>query len=578
MTKEQEFHCDVLVVGSGAAGMSAAVSAAHQGLNVLIVEKAARFGGTAARSGGWVWIPGSDQAKAWGHLDSIESVKRYLKHEGGASYNEERVGAFLRHGPQAAAFFSQDTAVKFEMPLTFPDYHAEAPGAAQGGRSMVAKPFDARQLGKHLAQLEPPLPELTVFGMMIGSGNDIRHFMKATRSLESAIYATKRLTKHFWQTLTCGRGMTLTNGNALMGRLAKSVFDKNVPLWLNSPVRELILKEGAVIGAKVEKEGSLYTVYASRGVVLAAGGFSHDIKRRSEHYPHTPTGKEHWSPTAETNTGDSLNMFENIGGRVDSHLPNAAAWAPISLTRRPDGGQGVMPHFIDRAKPGVIAVTRQGRRFTNEANSYHDFVQAMINVRDAKSEVCAWLVCDRRTLRRYGLGCVAPFPLPLKRHLTSGYLLEGRTLEALAEKAGIEVAQFKATVEEYNRYAAYGQDPIFGKGSKAYNRYQGDALHNPNPCINTIERGPFYAVKVLPGDIGTYNGIPVDADNRVLNQQKKPIRGLFAIGNDATSIMGGNYPGAGITLGPALTFGYAVGQYLAHCSTPSVSETIKKAS
>ncbi|WP_131026464.1 FAD-dependent oxidoreductase, partial [Klebsiella variicola] len=158
MIKEQEFHCDVLVVGSGAAGMSAAVSAAHQGLKVLIVEKAARFGGTAARSGGWVWIPGSDQAKAWGHLDSIESVKRYLKHEGGASYNEERVDAFLRHGPQAAAFFSQDTAVKFEMPLTFPDYHAEAPGAAQGGRSMVAKPFDARQLGKHLAQLEPPLP------------------------------------------------------------------------------------------------------------------------------------------------------------------------------------------------------------------------------------------------------------------------------------------------------------------------------------------------------------------------------------------------------------------------------------
>lgn len=578
MSNAKEFHCDVLVVGTGAAGMSAAVTAAHQGLNVLMVEKRARFGGTAARSGGWLWIPGTKLAKAWGHNDSPEAVKTYLRHEGGESYNEARVDAFLQNGPQAVDFFLQNTAVDFEMPLTFPDYHAEAPGAMQGGRSMVAKPFDARQLGNSLKHLEPALPELTVFGMMIGSGKDIRHLMNATRSLQSAVYATKRLSKHFWETLTLGRGMLLTNGNALMGRLAKSALDKNIPIWLNSPIQELLTKDGRVVGAKVKKDNDIITVYAAKGVVLAAGGFSHDVERRKANYRHTPTGKEHWSPTVEANTGDTFKLFEGLGGRIDSHLANAAAWSPVSLTRRADGSQGVMPHFIDRAKPGVIAVTAKGLRFTNEANSYHDYVQDMIKACEGENETCSWLICDHHTLRRYGLGCVAPFPLPIGRHLKSGYLHKGATVEALAKNAGIDPLQLKKTIVDFNKGAAFGQDPAFGKGSKAYNRYQGDALHQPNPCIKEINQGPFYAVKIHPGDIGTYNGIPVDQHNRALNKEGDPIEGLFAIGNDATSIMGGNYPGAGITLGPALTFGYAVGKYIAAQTDVTLNNEIRKAS
>lgn len=578
MSNAKEFHCDVLVVGSGAAGMSAAVASAHQGLNVLVVEKRDRVGGTAARSGGWLWIPGTAQAKAWGHDDSAEAVKTYLRHEGGDSYNEARVEAFLEYGPQAVDFFLRHTAVDFEMPLTFPDYHAEAPGAMQGGRSMVAKPFDARQLGKHLKYLEPALPELTVFGMMIGSGKDIRHLMNATRSLQSAIYAAKRLSKHFLETLTLGRGMLLTNGNALMGRLMKSALDKNIPIWRNSPIETLLTDHGRVIGAKIKKENETVTVYASRGVVLAAGGFSHNVARRQANYRHAPTGQEHWSPTVESNTGDTFALFEALGGRIDDHLPNAAAWSPVSLTRRADGSQGVMPHFIDRAKPGVIAVTAKGQRFTNEANSYHDYVQAMIKACEGEAETCSWLICDHHTLRRYGLGCVAPFPLPIGRHLKSGYLLKGATIEALAESAGIDARHLKQTVETFNQHAASGQDPQFGKGSKAYNRYQGDALHQPNPCLKEINQGPFYAVKIYPGDIGTYNGIPVDNHNRALNKAGEPICGLFAIGNDATSIMGGNYPGAGITLGPALTFGYAVAKYIAGQQNEVIDNEIKKAS
>ncbi|WP_281078349.1 FAD-dependent oxidoreductase [Klebsiella quasivariicola] len=578
MSNAKEFHCDVLVVGTGAAGMSAAVTAAHQGLNVLMVEKRARFGGTAARSGGWLWIPGTHLAKAWGHNDSPEAVKTYLRHEGGESYNEARVDAFLQNGPQAVEFFLKNTAVDFEMPLTFPDYHAEAPGAMQGGRSMVAKPFDARQLGDSLKLLEPALPELTVFGMMIGSGKDIRHLMNATRSLQSAVYATKRLSKHFWETLTLGRGMLLTNGNALMGRLAKSALDKNIPIWLNSPVQELLTEDGRIVGAKVKKDNDIITVYATKGVVLAAGGFSHDVERRKANYRHTPTGKEHWSPTVETNTGDTFKLFEALGGRIDTHLANAAAWSPVSLTRRTDGSQGVMPHFIDRAKPGVIAVTAKGLRFTNEANSYHDYVQDMITACKGESETCSWLICDHHTLRRYGLGCVAPFPLPIGRYLKSGYLIKGATVEELAKNAGIDPLQLKKTVADFNKGAALGQDAAFGKGSKAYNRYQGDALHQPSPCVKEINHGPFYAVKIHPGDIGTYNGIPVDRHNRALNKEGVPIEGLFAIGNDATSIMGGNYPGAGITLGPALTFGYAVGKYIAAQADVTLNNEIKKAS
>lgn len=578
MEKNDSFQCDVLVVGSGAAGMSAAVTAAHQGLKVLVVEKRSHFGGTAARSGGWLWIPGTSLAKAWGHEDSPQAVKTYLQHEGGASYNEARVDAFLEHGPEAVEFFLKNTAVDFEMPLTFPDYHAEAPGAMQGGRSMVAKPFDARQLGDSLKKLEPPLPELTVFGMMIGSGKDIRHLMNATRSWESAVYAFKRLSKHFWETLTLGRGMLLTNGNALMGRLAKSALDKNIPLWLESPVQELLTENGRVTGARVKKEGRLITVYASKGVVLAAGGFSHNVARRAEKYSHTPTGEAHWSPTVESNTGDTFALFEALGGAIDNHLPNAAAWAPVSLTRRADGSQGVMPHFIDRAKPGVIAVTVRGERFTNEANSYHDYVQAMVKACEGEKETCSWLICDRYTLRRYGLGSVAPFPLPIGRHLKSGYLQTGATIEALAKEMGVDPQQLKKTVATFNQNAALGVDPLFGKGSKAYNRYQGDGFHQPNPCVKAINQGPFYAVKIYPGDIGTYHGIPVDRHCRALNKAGVPVEGLFAVGNDATSIMGGNYPGAGITLGPALTFGYAVGKYLAAQKAPELQDELQKAS
>jgi succinate dehydrogenase/fumarate reductase flavoprotein subunit len=222
-----------------------------------------------------------------------------------------------------------------------------------------------------------------------------------------------------------------------------------------------------------------------------------------------------------------------------------------------------MPHFIDRAKPGVIAVTREGKRFANEGNSYHDFVQEMVKAAKPGEEICAFLICDHPTLRKYGLGCVPPFPMPLGHHLKTGYLNRGTTLAELADRTGIDRQGLEKTVAEFNAQAEEGRDPLFGKGSRAYNSYQGDALHGPNPCIAPIKDGPFYAIKMVIGDLGTYAGIKTDEYARALGEHGQPIAGLYAAGNDMASIMGGNYPGAGITLGPALTFGYIAGKHLA---------------
>ncbi|MBU1357680.1 MAG: FAD-dependent oxidoreductase [Gammaproteobacteria bacterium] len=554
---------DVLVVGSGASGMATAVTAASQGLKVLVVEKEAKYGGTTARSGGWLWVPGTHLAKEQGIQEPAGAAKDYLRHEATTHFDERRVDAFLENGPKAIEFFTKNTCVQFDMPAVFPDYHAEATGGQPGGRSMVTRPFDGRALGEQIKKLASPLPELTVFGMMLGSGPEIKHFMRTFKSPVSFAYVTKRLTKHLVDVVTHGRGMLLTNGNALAGRLAKAGMDLKIPVWLASPVTQLVVEYDGVAGALVQREGKTVKVQATRGVVLACGGFPHDIERRKQLFPHAPTGREHYSPSPESNTGDGLRLAESVGGRVDGTIPNAAAWVPASVTTRPDGSKGVMPHFIDRAKPGVIAVTAKGKRFTNEGSSYHDFVQAMVKACEGEPEVTAWLMCDHKALRNYGLGCVAPAPLPIARHLRSGYLKRGATIEELGKQIGIAPEVLQATVSEFNAMAKTGEDAAFGKGSKAYNRYQGDALVVPNPCLAPLENGPYYAIKLVVGDIGTFAGLVTDEKTRVLNAAGQPIQGLYAVGNDAASVMGGNYPGAGITLGPALTFGYVAAMQLA---------------
>ncbi|MFV0383647.1 FAD-dependent oxidoreductase [Paracoccus sp. (in: a-proteobacteria)] len=561
----REYNCDVLVVGSGAGGLSAAVVAAHSHQKVLVVEKEPVFGGTTARSGGWMWIPGNAPAKRAGVDDSAAKAKTYLKGETGAFFDEPRIDAFLENGPKAVDFFESQTSLQFDLGPTFADYHPDESGGLPGGRSIVAKPFDGRELGSEISRLRPPLAEITMLGMMIGSGKELLHFFNVTRSPVSALFVSGLFAKFLRDKAFHGRAMRLMNGNALVARLAKSCFDKDVPIWTRSPVEQLVKDEqGRVTGAIIDTPGGRVRVNAAKGVVMAAGGFPQDPVRRKKLFPHAPTGYEHASPAPPGNTGDGLRLGESVGAAVQEDLPNAAAWVPISRPLRPDGTLGTFPHFVDRSKPGVIAVTRSGRRFVNEANSYHDFCQAMYKrCTEENGEVCAFFIADHRTFRKYGLGFAKPTPVPYKQHIKNGYLLRGNTLRELAVQIGADADQLDKTVAEFNKHAQNGEDPEFHKGSTAYNRSLGDPERKPNPCVAPIEKGPYYAVKLVIGDLGTFDGLRTNENAQVLDGDGNAIPGLYAAGNDAASIMGGNYPGGGITLGPAITFGYIAGRHLA---------------
>lgn len=556
---------DVLVVGSGAGGLSAAVTAAHRGLNVLVVEKEAVFGGTTARSGGWLWIPCNGPSAREGIQDSLEAARTYLQHEAGNHFDPARADAFLQNGPKMVDFFEAETEVAFVTGTAFSDYHPIAPGGVDGGRSICAAPYDGRRLGDEVKRLRPPLKEITVLGMMIGSGKELLHFFNVTKSLTSAAFVARRLVSHAVDVATRGRSMRLTNGNALAGRLAKSAFDRGVRLWTSAPAVDLVVDaRGAVTGAVIKRQGRRVTVAARRGVVLASGGFPQDPERRKRLFPHAPSGAEHHSPAPPGNTGDGLRLAETAGASLDESLPNAAAWVPVSKVPWPDGSVGVFPHFIDRAKPGVIAVAPDGRRFVNEGNSYHDFVQALVKAcAGHPGEARGWLITDHRAIRKYGLGFAKPFPLPLTPYLNSGYLKRGRSLVELARTIGVDPETFERTVIRFNGFGRGGEDPDFAKGSTAYNRFQGDPEIGPNPCVHPLNTPPFYAVEVVVGDLGTFAGIRTGANAQALGADGKPIAGLYAVGNDNASIMGGNYPGGGITLGPAMTFGYIVGNHLA---------------
>jgi succinate dehydrogenase/fumarate reductase flavoprotein subunit len=561
MTKTVE--CDVLVVGSGAGGFAAAVTAASHGLTVILAEKAEFVGGTTAFSGGFLWVPNNPVSRRDGIEDSVEEARTYLRHEAGNHFNAECVDAFLNHGPDAVAFFETRTAVTFEAASAFSDYHPTAPGGRSGGRSIKAQAFRGEALGGELKRLRPPLPELTFVGLMIGSGPELKHFFNVTRSLTSALYVGGRLASHARDLLKRKRGMLLTNGNALAARLFRSALDLGVDVWTEAPATRLIVEDGAVRGATVSKAGQTVTVRTRRGVVLAAGGFPQDKERRRAVFPHDQDNDGHFSPAPVGNTGDGLRLAEAAGAVVEDRYPNAAAWVPVSRVPRKGGGFGVFPHFIDRAKPGLIAVLPNGRRFVNEANSYHDFVQALFAAKKPGEPARAFLVVDKPFLRRFGLGFVKPFPVPVGPNIRSGYLKTGQTLAELARKAGIDPAGLEETVATWNRDVRSGEDRAFGKGSTAYNRFNGDPDFTPNPCLAPIETGPYYAVEVAVGDLGTFAGLRSDGHARVLDRDGRPIPGLYAAGNDMASIMGGNYPGGGITLGPALTFGYIAGRHLA---------------
>ena len=559
-------ECDVVVVGSGAAGLAAAVTARKRGLDVVVLEKEPVFGGTTALSGGVLWIPLSGHGRQQNAADTVQTVREYMMNETGSYYDEAAVGAFIEQGPKMVEFFERETAMQF-VPTLYPDYHPDAAGGADVGRSILAKPYDIRGLGKDMQRLKPPLKTITFMGMMFNSSNaDLKHFFRATKSLTSFLYVSKRLATHMKELLLYRRGINVTSGNALAARLARSALDLGIPILTSTPARRVLMEGERAIGVLAAAEGSKggeLRVTARHGVVLAAGGFPHDVKRVAQAYPHVRRGHAHLSPTPVGNTGDGVGMAEAAGGVVDIRLKDAAAWMPVSKVDLGGGEVGVFPHLLDRYKPGVIGVLQNGRRFTNESNSYHDVGAAMVAACAGLAETAMWRVCDKATLSRYGLGYVKPAPMPIGRFIRNGYLVEGRTLAELAQKAGIDAAGLQAAVQEYNQGAVRGEDPAFGRGSTAFNRYLADPEHRPNPCVAPVRNGPFYAVKVVMGDLGTFDGVRTSVVGEVLRRDGSAIDGLYAVGNDRASIMGGNYPGAGITHGPNMTFGYVTANHIA---------------
>jgi 3-oxosteroid 1-dehydrogenase len=567
---------DVLIFGAGMGGMTAALVASLEGLDVLLCEKTDQVGGTTSTSAGTVWIPGSSQAKRDGVPDSIDDARRYLAAEIGPRAEDTRE-AFLAAGPAALDYLEQRSEVKFIAPPRHPDYHSNQPGRALAGRALAAVPFDGRLLGKDFARVRPPIaPFMVLGGMMVGK-NDIPFLIKPFASISNFMAATKLLLRHATDRLRFARGTRLVMGNALVARLFYSLRTRNVPIVFGARLVTLVKGKDRVEGAVVDIGDKRQTIGVRRGVILATGGFGASAELQKEFVPDTPVA--HANAFSGAN-GEGFNAARAAGASVDTAHVMGAFYFPSSEIKT-EKKHALFPHImLDRGKPGLIAVNSDGRRFVNEADSYHDFVEGMFRANAATPSVPAWLICDRSFIRDYGLGMVHPGAgrLAIGRSIADGYLHRAGTLMELAQDIGVDGKNLVRTVQEHNRYAETGVDEAFGKGGTEYNQFYGDPANKPNPCLRPIVEAPYFALAVHPSTMGTCVGLSTDGDARVLDGNGAAIAGLYACGNDMASLFRGVYVGPGITLGPALVFAYRAVMHLASSAATEAGEARKRMS
>jgi len=548
-----DLETDLLVVGAGAAGMTAALVGGLEGLKTILCEKSDMVGGTTATSAGTVWIPGSRQSSAAGVPDTVEQVRTYLAAMLGQDANEERLDAYLATGPSVLDYLEQRTSVAFIPPPVHPDYHA-LPGAAVGGRALGAAPFDGRKLGRDFARVRPPRRDFLVLGGMMVGKNDIPSLLHPFRSWGNFTTAARLLMRQAFDRINHRRGTRLIMGNALVARLLYSLNQFAVEIRYRSPLRELIEDGGRIVGAVLGTTDGDISVRARKGVVLATGGVGWSGELRDRLFPE---GTRRYSLSPESNTGDGIVAGERAQGGIEQDIRNPALWMPSSVMQQPDGQLSVFPHIVlDRAKPGLVAVNSSGRRFVNEADSYHDFVEVMLRSQATVPSVPSYLVCDRSFIRDYGLGLIHPRTRDLTRFIRSGYLISGDTVAELGNEIHVDGNALAETIERYNRFAVIGIDEDFGRGRSELNRFNGDPLNSPNPCMRVIGPGPYFAVAVWPSDLASSAGLRTDLNGRVLTSGRQPIPGLYAVGNDASSIFRGTYPGPGTMIGPAMVFAW----------------------
>jgi succinate dehydrogenase/fumarate reductase flavoprotein subunit len=554
---------DVVVIGAGAAGMSAALFAAIRGAKTLLVEKTGFVGGTSALSAGSLWIPNTCHVSEVGASDSAGDVERYLQQIVGNRADAGLRANFLKAGAEAVEVLEGNSDVKLRAYARHPDYRSELDGAVVAGRALEPLPFDGRLLGDALTLVRSPLPEFTLLGGMMVDRTDIGHLLASTESVKSLLHSAKLLARHARDRLGHDRGTRLVMGNALVGRLLYSLIRRDVDILTGVSLAKIIrVADARVTGAVLASDGVSREVGIDNGLILAGGGFNRHAARRAATLP----TEEAWSSVAPGATGDAQDKAIEIGARISAGDLSPAFWAPASIRRRRDGSQAVFPHFVlDRGKPGTMVVDSNGRRFVNESISYHQFALEMLA--QGKSAIPAFLIADAVAVRKYGLGMVRPGGWGTKSALADGYLVAADTIEQLAQRLNIDPDELRATVDKMNGFAQTGRDLEFGRGSTVYQNHNGDAsTGGVNPNLGPIATVPFYALRLYPSDIGTSAGLVTDDTARVLDSGNRPIAGLYACGNDMQSMMGGTYPGPGITLGPAVVFAY-----LAACDATRLS-------
>ncbi|MGI9006072.1 MAG: 3-oxosteroid 1-dehydrogenase [Streptosporangiaceae bacterium] len=542
MAPEPEF--DVVVAGSGAAGLTAALTAASRGLSVVVIEKEDCFGGSTARSGGGLWVPGNTVLTRAGVADSASEARRYLAFVAGNEVDPGRQRAVLEQGPPMLDLVRSSTPLEFAWVPGYADYYPEAPGGLACGRTIEPVPLDGRVLGAELDRLNPPY--LPAPDAMAITAAEYRWLSLGT-SHPRAIWTTARVAARM-AVSKARRRRTLSLGQALAAGLRAGLADAGVPVWLGTPLTGLLTEGGAVAGIQVIRDGQPATIRARRGVLLATGGFERNGPMR-EQYQRPPVGAD-WTVGSLGNTGDGIVAGQAAGAAVD--LMDDAWWGPsIPLT------SGPFFCLSERSLPGCVLVNQAGQRFVNEAAPYVDAVHAMYERHsDATPHIPAWLILDQRYRNRYVFAGRPPRkPLP-RRWYAAGAMHKAGTIADLAAQIGVSAGGLEQTVQRFNGFARAGQDEDFGRGRSAYDRYYGDPRCRPNPNLAPLAQPPFYAAKIVPGDLGTKGGLRTDERARVLRADGSVIAGLYAAGNASAAVMGRSYAGAGATIGPAMTFGY----------------------